>query len=141
MSFGYGIGDFIAGANLAHQLIRVMTETRGACAEYQEAMTELCAIQQAFIHVSQVGRSNVLAQATLNSASYIVMSSMDIIAKFLERTKHYQAKLSKSASSGVSGSWSKVGWALFKEEELRALRDSLHCRLVAINTHFAAANQ
>ncbi|TPX13993.1 uncharacterized protein E0L32_005693 [Thyridium curvatum] len=143
MSFGYAIGDFIAGANLAHQLIRVMTQSRGACEEYQEAMTELCAIQQAFIHVSQVKRSNLLPQATLNSAEFIVISSMDIIAKFLERTKHYQNKLSISSDSSfgvsVSSSWCKVGWALFKKEELRALRDSLHCRLVAINMLFTAA--
>ncbi|KAK3390274.1 hypothetical protein B0H63DRAFT_110361 [Podospora didyma] len=136
MSFGFGISDLIAGANLAHQLIRVMTETRGASDEYHEAMKELCAIQQAFIHVSQVIRSNVLPQATLNAAAHIVMSSMDIIEKFLARTRFYQKQLQ---CSGISGSRCKAGWALFKKNELRSLGDSLHCSLVAMNTLFAAA--
>ncbi len=149
MSFGYAIGDFIAGANLAHRLIRIMAESRGASEEYQEAMTELCGVQQAFIYISQVARSGVLLPATLNSVSYIVMSSMDIIAKFMERTKEYRRQLEKgstvNAAGGVrvsvGGRWCQVGWALYKKDELKSLRDSLHCRLVAINTLFAAANQ
>jgi len=143
MSFGYGVGDFIAGANLAHKLIRVMAETRGASEEYQDAMTELCGIQQAFIHVSQITRSNLLPQATLNSASCIVLSSMDIIARFLERTREYRKMLDSNTggANSMSRSWCKVGWSLYKRDELRSLRDSLHCRLVAINTLFAAAKQ
>lgn len=140
MSFGYAIGDFIAGANLAYQLIHLMTETRGASDEYQEAMSELCSIQQAFIHVSQITRSSILPQATLNSASFIVLSSMQIIAKFLDRSKRYRKGLSDPNTGGVSASWCKVGWGLFKKDELVALRDQLHCRLVAINTLFTAAN-
>ncbi|KAK4453880.1 hypothetical protein QBC34DRAFT_393629 [Podospora aff. communis PSN243] len=141
MSFGYAIGDFIAGANLAHRLIRIMAETRGSSEEYREAMTELCGIQQAFIYVNQIIRSGTLPKATVNSASYIVLSSMEIIAKFLEQTKEYRRQLEASGNnlSGVSGSWCKVGWALYKKEELRSLRDSLHCRLVSVNTLFAAA--
>jgi hypothetical protein len=143
MSFGYAIGDFIAGANLAHRLIRIMAETRGSSEEYREAMTELCGIQQAFIYVSQIIRSGTLPKATVNSASYIVLSSMEIIAKFLEQTKEYRRQLEASGNNlgGVSGSWCKVGWALYKKEELRSLRDSLHCRLVSVNTLFAAAKQ
>ncbi|KAK0617353.1 hypothetical protein B0T14DRAFT_605442 [Immersiella caudata] len=99
-----------------------MAETRGSSEEYREAMTELCGIQQAFIY-------------------YIVLSSMEIIAKFLEQTKEYRRQLEASGNNlgGVSGSWCKVGWALYKKEELRSLRDSLHCRLVSVNTLFAAA--
>ncbi|KAM7185897.1 hypothetical protein V8F20_011601 [Naviculisporaceae sp. PSN 640] len=141
MSFGYGVGDFIAGANLAYKPIRVMAETRGASEEYQDAMTELCAIQQAFMHVGQIIQSKILPQATLNSASHIVMSSMDIIARFLERTHEYRKRFESNTERGneISRSWCKVGWSLYKRDELRSLRDQLHCRLVAVNTLFAAA--
>ncbi|KAK0738146.1 hypothetical protein B0T18DRAFT_291931, partial [Schizothecium vesticola] len=144
MSFGYSVGDFVAGANLAYTLIRVMAETQSASEEYHEAMTELCGIQQAFIHVSHITRSSILPQATLNSASFIVLSSMEIIARFLERTREYRKRF-ESKAGGVGGisssSWCKVGWSLYKRDELRSLRDSLHCRLVAVNTLFAAARQ
>ncbi|KAI2618551.1 hypothetical protein GGS26DRAFT_584906 [Hypomontagnella submonticulosa] len=138
MSFGFSVGDFIAGANLAHKLIRVMTETRGASAEYQEALAEVCGIQQIFIQLTQLCRSEVLPRATLNSLAQIIMPSMITIADFLDRTKHYQAKL--APGGGLSSSWCKMGWALFRKEELKLLRDTLHSRLSAINTLLAAAN-
>jgi hypothetical protein len=92
MSFGYSLGDFIAAANLSYQLIRVLSETKGACLEYQEAMMELGAMQQAFLQVSQMKHSDLLSRATTNSASHIVMSAMDIIADFLERSKQIPAE-------------------------------------------------
>ncbi|KAI0120830.1 hypothetical protein F4776DRAFT_632038 [Hypoxylon sp. NC0597] len=58
MSFVSGVGDFIAGANLAHELIRVMTETR-ATAEYQEALAEVCGIQRIFIQLTQLCRKDI----------------------------------------------------------------------------------
>ncbi|KAI1263794.1 hypothetical protein F5Y18DRAFT_116405 [Xylariaceae sp. FL1019] len=139
MSFGFGVGDFIAGANLAHKLIRVMTETRGASIEYQEALAELCGIQQVFIQITQLSRNDILPKSTLNALAQIIMPSMAIIADFLDRTKHYQAKLSRKAG-GLESSWCKVGWALFRRDELKMLRDTLHARLSAINTLLAAAN-
>ncbi|KAI2463556.1 hypothetical protein F4781DRAFT_416305 [Annulohypoxylon bovei var. microspora] len=138
MSFGFGVGDFIAGANLAHKLIRVMTETRGATAEFQEALAEVCGIQQIFIQLTQLCRSEILPRATLNSIAQIIMPSMTTIADFLDRTKHYQEKL--SPSGGLSGSWCKMGWALFRKDELKILRDTLHSRLSSINTLLTAAN-
>lgn len=117
MSFGYSVGDFIAGANLTYQLIRVLSETNSACLACQEAMMELGAMQQAFLQVSQLKYSDMLSMATTNSASYIVMSAMDIITNFLERTKQYRKKLRNSDSAtGIGGSWCKIGLLLFKEE-------------------------
>ncbi|KAI0202597.1 hypothetical protein F4808DRAFT_458768 [Astrocystis sublimbata] len=138
MSFGFSVGDFIAGADLAHKLIKIMTETRGASIEYQEALAELCGIQQIFIQISQMSRNEILPKATLNSIAQIIMPSMGIIANFLDRTKHYQEKL--SGGNGLSSSWCKVGWALYRTEELKLLRNTLHARLTAINTLLAAAN-
>ncbi|TGJ87497.1 hypothetical protein E0Z10_g1323 [Xylaria hypoxylon] len=138
MSFGFSVSDFIAGADLAHKLIRVMTETRGASIEYQEALAELCGIQQVFIQITQLSRNEILPKATLNSLAQIIMPSMVIIADFLDRTKHYQTRLSRGG--GLSGSWCKIGWALYRKEELKLLRDTLHARLSAINTLLAAAN-
>ena len=148
MSYSYSVSDFIAGANLAYKLVRIMAESRGASEEYQEAMTELCGIQQAFIHVGQITSSKMFPQATLNSASFIVLSSMDIIARFLERTSDYRKQLESNNNDNVgglggtiTGSWCKVGWALYRRDELRSLRDSLHTRLVAINTLFVVARE
>ncbi|KAK4172856.1 hypothetical protein QBC36DRAFT_68346 [Triangularia setosa] len=141
MSFGYAIGDFIAGAGMAHKLIRLMATSSDACSEYQDAMKELRLIQQAFINVSQISQTDVaLPRDTVNSASFLVMSSMDTISKFLQRTEHLKKSLSASGPPAIRDSWCKVGWALYGKDELKELRDRLHSSLTALNLLFSAAN-
>jgi hypothetical protein len=133
MSFGYSVGDFIAGANLTYRLIRALSASQGASIEYQEAMVELGAIQQAFLQVSQMRASSILSQATINAASHIIISSLEIIGRFLDKSQKYQRRLSGGDS------WCKIGWALFKKDELKGLRDSLHVKLSAVNLLLSSA--
>ena len=139
MSFGYSVGDFIAGANLSYQLIKALSGTQGSCIEYQEAIIELGCIQQAFFQVGQMYSNPNLNSATLNAASHIVCSSIELIGGFLERTKEYRRALSGSNSeNAMSRSWQKIGWTLFKREELRTLKDALSLRLSSISVLLAA---
>lgn len=140
MSFGYSIGDFIAGANLSYRLIKALSETQGASTEYQEAIAELATLQQTFLQVSQLRASKTLPQATINGASEIVMSSMELIGAFLAKTQKYRERLcGKGNGNKVSDSWQKMGWVLFKKEELRRLRDELHLKLSHISLLLATA--
>jgi hypothetical protein len=98
MSFGYSVGDFIAGANLSYRLIKALSETQGAFLEYQEAIAEVASLQQMFLQqmfltVSQMRANSTLSQATINSAQLIVMSSMELIGAFLAKTQKYRERL------------------------------------------------
>jgi hypothetical protein len=140
MSFGYSVGDFIAGANLSYRLVRALSETKGAFVEYQEAIAELGSMQQAFLQVSQMRPSDNLSLATVNAASYIVLSSLKLIGNFLEKTEKYRERLSGRARGGtISDSWQKVGWSLFGKEEMRSLRDGLHVKLSSLSVLLAVA--
>ncbi|TLS26622.1 hypothetical protein PpBr36_05286 [Pyricularia pennisetigena] len=66
---------------------------------------------------------------------------MDTIGKFLNRTKSYHKGIVRGEACGVDGSWRKIGWALFRDHELKELRDSLHARLASVNTLLIAAQQ
>jgi hypothetical protein len=101
MSFGYSFGDFVAGANLSYRLIRALSETRGASLEYQEAISELASMQHTFLQVGQMRPSSTLSRATINAASHIVLSSVNLIAEFLEKTKKYQEQFCGSGSGTV----------------------------------------
>ncbi|KAF5602442.1 ABC transporter transmembrane domain protein [Fusarium subglutinans] len=140
MSFGYSVGDVIAGANLTYRLIRIMADTEGGSDEYVEAMSELAAMQQAFLQISEIRNHKMLPPATVNAASHIVLSSMDTIAKFLERTKQYQRRLEDPRISSFQSSWHKIGWTLYKSHELRTLRDALHSRLTSVQVLLSAAS-
>lgn len=82
----------------------------------------------------------MLPAATVNAASHIVLSSMETIAKFLERSKHYQKILENPRASTFQSSWYKVGWTLYKSHELRALRDALHSKLTSVHVLLSAAS-
>lgn len=140
MSLGYSLGDFVAGANMTYRLIRALSETKGACAEYQEAMSELGALQQAFLQVGHLRPSHAISQATINAAAYIVLSSVELIGEFLRKTQKYRQRFSRDGPGRtISDSWQKMGWVLFKKEELKGLRDTLHLRLTNIGVLLSAA--
>lgn len=140
MSFGYSVGDFIAGANLSYRLIRVLVDTQGASLEYQEAIAELATLQQTFFQVGQMKPNATVSRATINAAAYIVLSSITLIDDFLAKTQRYRQKLSGSPSTnGISDSWQKMGWALFRKEELKALKEALHLKLTNIGILQATA--
>jgi hypothetical protein len=108
MSFGYSLSDFVAGANMTYRLIRALSKTKGACIEYQEAMSELGALQQTFLQVGYLRPSDTLSQATINAAAYIVLSSVELIREFLRKTQKYRQRFSRSGpGSAVSDSWQK----------------------------------
>ena len=140
MSFGYSIGDVMTGSDMIYRLLRAMSETKGASVEYLDAMTELSSMQQAFLQLDQINSHKMLPPATINAATHIILSSMDIIFKFLERTKEYQKQLSDPRSTGFQSSWYKVGWTLYKTHELRTLRDSLHTRLTSLRVLLQAGS-
>ncbi|XWW94250.1 hypothetical protein V2A60_002193 [Cordyceps javanica] len=131
MSFGYSVGDLIAGANLTYKLIRIMADTKGASEEYLQAISEVSAMQQAFLQVGQIRAHKLLPPATVNATSHIVLSSVDIITAFLEKSRNYHAVLENRHAAGLQTSWYKVGWTLYKSQELIELRDALRSRLVA----------
>ncbi|KAH8749657.1 hypothetical protein BGZ57DRAFT_130946 [Hyaloscypha finlandica] len=140
MSLQYSLGDFIAGANMTYRLIRALSETKGACMEYQEAMSELGALQQTFLQVGYLRPSHTLSQATINAAAYIVLSSVELIGEFLRKTQKYRQRFTRAGpGNAVSDSWQKMGWVLFKREELKALKDALHLRLTNIGVLLSTA--
>ena len=140
MSFGYSISDCIAGANLSYHLVKALRDTQGVEREYQEAIDELGSIQHTSLQVSMMRESNVLSRSTIDAASYIITSSMQLIGDFLERTKDYEQSFrSRLGSSVFKNSWHRVGWTLFKKDEIKLLRDTLHAKLTSIYVLLDAA--
>lgn len=143
MSFGFSVGDFIAGANLAYQLLCTLPDSQGSSKEDQEVIQELGCVQQTFLHVEQMHSCNLFSKATLNAISYIINSSVEVMSNFFARTEKYRRSLSGNNgghSSLYMDSWRKVGWSLFKKDELAGLRDTLQTRLTAISILVSTAS-
>jgi hypothetical protein len=140
MSFGFSVGDLIGAANLTYRLIKALHGSQDAGEEYRAAINELGCVQQAFMRVSSLGANRNISQATFEAASCIIMGSIDIIQSFLDKTKRYDRRLGGFGSSGLALNLRKVGWTLFKAEDMKKLRDTLHARLSALSVLLIAAN-
>lgn len=140
MSTDFSVGELIGAANLTYRLIKALHGSHDAGDEYRAAINELGCVQQALVRVSCLGSNKNFPRATFDSASCLVMGSMDIIESFLNRTKKYDRRLGSLGSPGFSQTWRKVGWTLFKAEEMKFLRDTLRTRLSALGILLAAAN-
>lgn len=141
MSFGFSVGDLIGAGNLTYQLIKALHSSQDAGDEYRAAINELGCMQQAFMRVSCLSANPNISQATFESASCIVMGSMDIIKSFLEKTKRYDRRLGGGMGmTGLALNLRKVGWTLFKADDMKKLRESLQSRLAALSVLLMAAN-
>jgi len=140
MSFGFSVGGFIGAANLTGRLIQAINGSHDAGEDYRAALRELRCMQDAFIRVSRLGESRHVAQATFKSAAWIAMDAMKIIELFLDKTKKYDKRLGRLETSGMAQNYRKVGWALYKADDMKKLRETLHARLTSLNLLLVAAN-
>lgn len=140
MSFGLSVGDFIGAATLAYRLIQAIHGSHDAGEDYQAAIRELGCMQQAFIQVSSLSENRNICQATFKAASHIVKEAMDIIESYLDKTKGYDRRLGGLRASCIAQNFRKVGWTLYKADDMKKLKERLHTRLNSLNLLFVAAN-
>lgn len=89
MSFGFSVGDIIAGASLAFKLGKAFSEMRGSAMEYQQLVAELNIVHKVLLQVEQLRASNQLAQATVNALLFIVNSANEAMEVFLLDYENY----------------------------------------------------
>lgn len=142
MSFGFSVGDLIGAAGLVYRLIKALHGSQDAGEEYRAAISELGTYQQALMQVSRLKQNKHVPYATSECASDIVMGCMDIIKAFLDRTKKYDRRLGTLGSSGfaLANGMRKMGWTLYKAEEMKTLRDTLRAQISNLNLLLAAAH-
>jgi hypothetical protein len=59
---------------------------------------------------------------------------MILIGDFLTKTQRYRERLNgRESGNAASDSWQKMGWVLFKKDELRALKEALHVKLTSVS--------
>ena len=68
------------------------------------------------------------------------MGAMSIIQEYLDKTKKFDRRLGKLGTSGIAQNWRKFGWTLYKADDMKELRETLHKRLTSLNVLLVAAN-
>jgi hypothetical protein len=101
MSFGFSVGDFVAGAQLAYTLCQALSDSKGSAQEYQELITQLDVVHKVLLQVDQLRAAKQLAQATVNALLFTVNSTNVAMERFIEQNEAYHESL-KPGGSGHS---------------------------------------
>ena len=132
MSFGYGVGDVIAVATLVTKIARSLRETTGSSQDFQNLVLRFDTFGQLLNTVQQI-KSGQLPQSAVSAICTHVANSKPLLRKFDETTERYKRSLSGAGSGKrLQDSWRKIGWGLYKRQEILELSDGLAKEIDAI---------
>ncbi|KAK6948138.1 hypothetical protein Daesc_009902 [Daldinia eschscholtzii] len=134
MSFGFSVGDILAGAQLAYTLSKSLSEAKGASNEYQELIAQLNVVHKVLIHVDELRTANQLAQATVNALLFTINTTNEAIETFLTQYETYEDSLRQGGSGNIVKDVYKKGrWATQMSNKVRDLKGTLSMMLAAVN--------
>ena len=126
-------GDIITAANLVHSIYKALSDSMGASYDYQCLISELRSFEQALKFVNAViTAAPSTGRDVLNIAAEIE-TCLELLKKIDCRIKSYQ----KALGGGKGSSWRKIGWTLFKANEVASFRQkiSYHKQNISLFLH------
>ena len=114
-------GDIVAAANVVHAIYEALSDSMGASYDYQCLISELHSFEQA---LKTVDRAITLAPPTGRDALDIAAETttcLELLKKFYDHIKSYQ----KALGGRKGASWRKIGWSLFKADEVASFRQKI----------------
>ena len=115
-------GDIVAAANIALSIYNALRASTGSSYEYQCLIDELHSFQLALrmvdLAIAMTPPGGHLAQDIAAETT----TCLDLLKAFHDRIKSYQKSLGRSRKGA---SWVKIGWSLFKADEVASFRVKL----------------
>ncbi|KAI1465809.1 uncharacterized protein F4812DRAFT_113077 [Daldinia caldariorum] len=134
MSFGFSVGDILAGAQLAYTLCKSLSEIQGASNDYQELIAQLNVVHKVLVHVDELRAANQLPPATVNALLFTINTTNEAIDTFLTQYETYEESLRRGGSGNmVIDVYKKGKWATQMPDKVRDLKGTLSTMLAATN--------
>jgi hypothetical protein len=137
MSFGFGVGDFIAVSVLIKGIVSSLKACGGSASAYQEVQLELSGLQSALTRIEHL--KGISAQTpAINAIKVAALNSQHMLQEFRDRLQKYKTGLERGMSRGrMMDSTKKIQWVLSMKSEVQEFRtylvahtDSLNMRLI-----------
>lgn len=136
-TFGFSVGDFIAGVSLVRKLIQALNDSAGARASYRQLISELSDLDGALTAISNLQLSP--AQSAQKIALEQVASQCQLsITTFLDKNAKFKGSLGVAPGQPTSAprwqaSLHKIQWALCKDNGIKALRTEIQAHTRTLN--------
>ncbi|KAI0746966.1 hypothetical protein C8Q80DRAFT_1271780 [Daedaleopsis nitida] len=142
MSFPFSFssfGDIITAADLALRIAKALSSSAGSSYEYQYLIQELSALSYVLQLADTATRTGMLHRDVVNGIVAEISRCRSVMDGLWERVRGYQKALGSSNGGGGS-SWRKIGWALFKTQDVQDTRMKLSTHRLALVTLMTACN-
>ena len=114
-------GDIVTAASIVQSIYKALSDSMGASYDYQCLITELRSFEQA---LKFVDHAIAVAPPTGRDALDIAAETttcLEMLKTFDDRIKSYQ----KALGGRKGASWRKIGWSLFKADEVASFRQKI----------------
>ena len=115
------IGEIVTAAKLVHSIYKALSDSMGASYDYQCLISELRSFERA---LKIVDYAITVAPPTGRDALNIAAETttcLELLKMFHDRIKSYQ----KALGGRKGASWRKIGWSLFKADEVANFRQKI----------------
>jgi len=137
-AFGFSFGDFVAGTRLVKDLIKALDDSAGAKLAYRCLVSDLRSLDGALarVHALEIDERQVSQKVALEQ---VAAQCQESIQKFLKKNSKFQNTLGLGldGNSTGPGRWKlrshKIQWALFKDDDIDALKAEIKAHTTTIN--------
>lgn len=139
VAFTFGsFGDVLSLINLTVKIQKALSDSRGSSEDYQALLAELDSFSEFLNTVRDALQvrdgPKKLPDSVRNAIRSVLQSSTSLLQRFYTDIERYRRNLRKGGSgSMMRDSWMKIGWALFKQDEVREIRRKLRDQVERIN--------
>ena len=107
MSFGFSVGDFVAGLSLLKSLIDALDGTYGAKAEYRGLIAQLYSLERALVAIKEIEVQE--ASREYDATQQAVRGCRECIDRFILKIASYQSLT--AGKSSIIDQVRKITWA------------------------------
>jgi hypothetical protein len=129
MSFGWSVGDVIAGIGVLIQVFQALDDTKGGKASYSELVRELASLQSALNTIQTLGSQAVLAEA-ISNCQKCIDAFIARMAKFKGIDKDHG--VSRWSFKTFKKKARTVEWAIYKKGEIDDFRKAVLSHTTAL---------
>lgn len=132
MSFGFGVGDFIAVGKLVTDIVLALKDSGGSRTEYQDLVRELECLRTGLIHLDKLTATG--ASPNLTAIKYTALSCRRPLEEFLTKMSKYDGSLGiRPKGNPIKGVIDKIKFPFAHKEDIKNLQVYLSVHVGTIN--------